>query len=303
MAGLLGRAPSTVSREISRNGGYDGYRAALADDKAWARARRPKRCKPATNPGLRQAVASKLRLNWAPEQIAGWLKRAHPEDERYHVSHETIYRSLFVQARGVLKKELLCHLRSKRTIRRSKQAGLISDGRGQIKDLVSIRQRPAVVDDRAVPGHWEGDLLSGSKNSYIATLVERHTRYVMLAKVANKDTQTVVSALIKQAKKLPSELYKSLTWDRGKELTDHRRFTLTTNIDVYFCDPQSPWQRGSNENTNGLLRQYFPKGTDLSVHSQAHLNKVARQLNERPRETLQFETPAERFNACVASTG
>jgi IS30 family transposase len=302
MAGLLGRAPSTVSREIRRNGGYDGYRAALADEEAWARARRPKRCKLANNPGLRQAVVRKLRLNWAPEQIAGWLKRAHPEDERCQVSHETIYRSLFVQARGVLKKDLLCHLRSKRTIRRSKQSGLSGDGRGQIKDIVSIRQRPAAVEDRAVPGHWEGDLLSGSKNSYIATLVERHTRYVMLAKVANKDTQTVVSALIKQAKKLPSELYRSLTWDRGKELTDHRRFTLTTNIDVYFCDPQSPWQRGSNENTNGLLRQYFPKGTDLSVHSQAYLNKVARQLNERPRKTLQFETPAERFNACVTST-
>jgi IS30 family transposase len=282
MAGLLGRSPSTVSREISRNGGYDGYRAALADDKAWARARRPKRCKLATNPWLRQSVASKLRLNWAPEQIAGWLKRTHPEHGCYQVSHETIYRSLFVQARGVLKKELLCHLRSKRTIRRSKQAGLNGDGRGQIKDPVSIRQRPAAVEDRAVPGHWEGDLLSGSKNSYIATLVERHTRYVMLAKVANKDTQSVVSALIKQARKLPSELYKSLTWDRGKELSDHRRFTLATNIDVYFCDPQGPWQRGSNENTNGLLRQYFPKGTDLSVHSQAYLNKVARQLNERP---------------------
>ncbi|SHI04651.1 IS30 family transposase [Bradyrhizobium erythrophlei] len=303
IAKMLGRSPSTVSREISRNGGYDRYRAALADDQAWARARRPKHCKLATNPGLRQAVTSKLRLNWAPEQIAGWLKRAHPEDENCQVSHETIYRSLFVQARGVLKKELLCHLRSKRTIRRSKQAGLHGDGRGQIKDPVSIRQRPAAVEDRAVPGHWEGDLLSGSKNSYIATLVERHTRYVMLAKVANKDTQSVVSALIKQARKLPTELYKSLTWDRGKELTDHRRFTLTTNIDVYFCDPQSPWQRGSNENTNGLLRQYFPKGTDLSVHSQAHLNKVARQLNERPRKTMQFETPAERFNACVASTG
>ena len=302
IARLLGRSPSTVSREITRNGDYDRYRAALADENAWIRARRPKRCKLANNRWLRQSVASKLRLNWAPEQIAGWLKRAHPEDERYHVSHETIYRSLFVQARGVLKKELLYHLRSKRTIRRSKQAGLNGDVRGQIKDPVSIRQRPAAVEDRAVPGHWEGDLLSGSKNSYIATLVERHTRYVMLAKVANKDTQTVVSALIKQAKKLPSELYKSLTWDRGKELTDHRRFTLTTNIDVYFCDPQSPWQRGSNENTNGLLRQYFPKGTDLSVHSQAYLNKVARQLNERPRETLQFETPAERFNACVAST-
>ena len=303
MARLLGRSPSTVSRELSRNGGYDRYRAALADEKAWDRSRRPKCCKLTTNSRLRQAVASKLRLNWAPEQIAGWLKRAHPEDECYRVSHETIYRSLFVQARGVLKKELLGHLRSKRTIRRSKRAGLNGDGRGQIKDLVSIRARPAAVEDRAVPGHWEGDLLSGSKNSYIATLVERHTRYVMLVKIANKDTHTVVSALITQAKTLPNELYKSLTWDRGKELTDHRRFTLATDIDVYFCDPQSPWQRGSNENTNGLLRQYFPKGTDLSVYSQTHLNKVARQLNERPRKTLQFETPAERFNACVASTG
>ncbi len=303
MARLLGHSPSTVSREIRRNGGYDRYRAALADEKAWSRARRPKRCKLAHSPRLRQTVASKLRLNWSPEQIAGWLKRAHPEDESCRVSHETIYRSLFVQARGVLKKELLGHLRSKRTIRRSKRAGLNGDRRGQIKDIVSIRQRPAAAEDRAVPGHWEGDLLSGSRNSYIATLVERHTRYVMLAKVANKDTQTVVAALIKQANKLPDELFKSLTWDRGKELADHRRFTLATNIDVYFCDPQSPWQRGSNENTNGLLRQYFPKGTDLSGYSQAHLNKVARQLNERPRETLKYETPAERFNACVASTG
>jgi IS30 family transposase len=303
MARLLGRSASTVSRELSRNGGYDCYRAALADAKAWDRARRPKRCKLANSRRLCQAVASQLRLNWSPEQIAGWLKRAHPEDESYRVSHETIYRSLYVQARGVLKKELLGYLRSKRTIRRSKRVDPDGDRRGQIKDLVSISQRPAAVEDRAVPGHWEGDLLAGSKNSYIATLVERHTRYVMLAKVTNKDTHTVVSALIKQARRLPNELYRSLTWDRGKELTDHRRFTLATNIDVYFCDPQSPWQRGSNENTNGLLRQYFPKGTDLSVYSQAHLNKVARQLNERPRQTLQFETPAERFNACVASTG
>jgi IS30 family transposase len=303
MARSLGYSPSTVSREINRNGGYDRYRAALADEQAWVRARRPKRCKLADSSWLRQAVASKLRLNWSPEQISGWLKRAHPEDEFCRVSHETIYRSLFVQARGVLKKELLGHLRSKRTIRRSKQAGQNGDGRGQIKDIVSISQRPAAVEDRAVPGHWEGDLLAGSNNSYIATLVERHTRYVMLAKVANKDTQTVVSALIKQAKRLPNELYKSLTWDRGKELADHRRFTLATNIDVYFCNPHSPWQRGSNENTNGLLRQYFPKGTDLSVYSQAQLNKAARQLNERPRETLKYETPAERFNACVASTG
>ena len=303
MARLLGRAPSTVSREIKRNGGYDRYRAAQADEQAWVRARRPKPCKLASRLWLRQTVARKLRLHWSPEQIAGWLKRSHSGEEAYHVSHETIYRSLFVQARGVLKKELLLHLRSKRTIRRSRLATGKGDGRGQIKDIISISERPAAVEDRAVPGHWEGDLLSGSKNSYMATLVERHTRYVMLVKVANKDTQTVVSALIKQSKKLPNELYKSLTWDRGKELTDHRRFSLATDIDVYFCDPRSPWQRGSNENTNGLLRQYFPKGTDLSVYSQAHLNKVARQLNERPRKTLGFETPAERFNACVASIG
>ena len=303
MARLLGRSASTVSRELKRNGGYDDYRAAWADEQAWGRARRPKRCKLANSPWLRRAVARKLRLNWSPEQIAGWLKRVHPHAESYSVSHETIYRSLFVQARGVLKKELLGYLRSKRTIRRSQRVDPNGLKPGRIKDLVSIRARPAAIEDRAVRGHWEGDLLAGSKNSYIATLVERHTRYVMLAKVANKDTQAVISALINQAKKLPSELYKSLTWDRGKELTDHGRFTLATNIDVYFCDPQSPWQRGSNENTNGLLRQYFPKGTDLSVYSQAHLNKVARQLNERPRETLQFETPAERFNACVASIG
>ncbi len=195
------------------------------------------------------------------------------------------------------------YLRTKRTMRRSRHASLKRDGRGQIKDAVSISERPASVEDRAVPGHWEGDLIAGSRNSYIATLVERHTRYVMLVKVQNKDTESVVSALIRQARKLPRELSKSLTWDRGQELTDHRRFTLATNIDVYFCDPQSPWQRGSNENTNRLLRQYLPKGTDLSVHSQATLNKIARQLNERPRKTLQFETPAERFNQCVAMTG
>src|SRR5476651_1685466 len=302
MARLLGHSPSTVSREISRNGGYDRYRAALADERAWVRAHRPKRCKLANSPRLRQAVARKLRLNWSPEQIGGWLKRAHPEDESHRVSHETIYRSLFVQARGVLKKELLGYLRSKRTIRRSKPVDPDGDRRGHIKDLVSISQRPAAVEDRAVPGHWEGDLLCGSKNSYIVTLVERHSRYVMLAKVPNRETQTVVDALIRQARKLPDELYRSLTWDRGKELTDHKRFSMETDIDVYFCDPQSPWQRGSNENTNRLLRQYFPKGIDLAAHSQAELNKVARQLNERPRKTLDFQSPAERFSQCVAST-
>ena len=299
----LGRSPSTVSREVRRNGGYDDYRASVADEEAWNRARRPKRCRLARDPRLRRAVARKLRRNWSPEQIAGWLKRAYPEDESYYVSHETIYRSLFVQTRGVLKKELLKHLRTKRAIRRSRHSSNKGHGKGDLADIVSISERPAEVEDRAVPGHWEGDLIAGSKNTYIATLVERHTRYVMLVKVSNRQTETVVPALIKQAKKLPTELYKSLTWDRGKEMGHHRRFSLATNIDVYFCDPQSPWQRGSNENTNGLLRQYFPKGTDLSVHSQAHLNKVARELNERPRKTLEFETPAERFNACVASTG
>ena len=299
----LCRPASTVSREVNRNGGYDEYRAADADHQAWVRALRPKLCKLAGNKHLQRVISNKLTIHWSPEQIAGWLKRKYPNKEHKRVSHETIYRSLFVQARGVLKKELMQYLRSKRTIRRSRHASLKRDGLGQIKDAVSIRERPASVEDRAVPGHWEGDLIGGSKNSYIATLVERHTRYVMLAKVANKDTQSVVSALIKQSQKLPRELYKSLTWDRGKELSDHKRFTLATDIDVYFCDPQSPWQRGSNENTNRLLRQYFPKGTDLSEHSQVHLNKIARQLNERPRKTLQFETPADRFNQCVAVTG
>jgi IS30 family transposase len=296
----LRRPASTVSREVNRNG---GYRAVDADNRAWLRALRPKLCKLAMNRHLQRVISKKLTIHWSPEQIAGWLKRKYPNEEQNQVSHETIYRSLFVQARGVLKKELMQYLRSKRTIRRSKHASLKRDGLGQIKDAVSIRERPASVEDRAVPGHWERDLIGGSKNSYIATLVERHSRYVMLAKVPNKDTQSVVSALIKQSQKLPRELYKSLTWDRGKELSDHKRFTLATDIDVYFCDPQSPWQRGSNENTNRLLRQYFPKGTDLSTHSQAHLNKIARQLNERPRKTLQFETPADRFNQCVAATG
>ncbi len=303
IARLLGRSPSTVSREIERNGGYDEYRAAKADRQAWSRARRPKQCQLARYPRLRRAVAGMLEQNWSPEQIAASLKRTYPEDETYHVSHETIYRSLFIQARGVLKKELHTHLRRKRTIRRSRHASHKGQGKGDLTNIITIRERPAEVEDRAVPGHWEGDLIAGSKNSYIATLVERHTRYVMMVKVSDRQTQTVVPALIKQAKKLPKELYKSLTWDRGKEMANHRRFSLATNIDVYFCDPHSPWQRGSNENTNGLLRQYFPKGTDLSVHSQAHLNKVARELNERPRETLEFDTPAERFNACVASIG
>lgn len=303
IAAQLGRSPSTISRELMRNGGLEHYRANRADEAAWDRAHRLKPCKLAGNALLRHNVATKLKSQWSPEQIAGWLKKAYSGDENNQVSHETIYRSLFIQARGVLKKELLEHLRTRRAIRRSKQASLKGDGLGKITHAVSIRERPASAEDRAVPGHWEGDLIAGSHNSHIATLVERHTRYVMLMKVDDRKTETVVSALIKQAKKLPDELYKSLTWDRGKEMSDHQRFTMATDIDVYFCDPQSPWQRGSNENTNRLLRQYFPKGTDLSVHSQAKPNAVARRLNERPRKTLGFETPAERFNACVASIG
>jgi IS30 family transposase len=302
IAESLDRSPSTISREIKRNGGYARYRATDADKAAWKRAKRPKPCKLACNTSLRNKVERKLRLEWSPQQIVGWLKAEFPGDESNQVSHETIYRSLFVQARGVLKKELSGYLRSKRTIRRSRQSSLKNDGLGQIADMATIRERPASVEDRAVPGHWEGDLICGSNNSYIATLVERHTRYVMLARVPGRDTETVVKALIKQAGKLPRELYKSLTWDRGKEMSGHKRFTLATDIRVYFCDPKSPWQRGSNENTNGLLRQYFPKRTDLSLHSQMHLNKIAKRLNERPRKTLGFKTPAYKFNECVAST-
>lgn len=301
IATSLGRAPSTISREISRNGGKRCYRANQADETAWDRAHRPKTCKLAENRTLAGIVATKLQLAWSPEQIAGWLKRTYPDDGNFQVSHETIYRSLFIQARGALKKELLQHLRRTRAMRRSRHHTQKTDNHGRITDAVSIRERPASAEDRAVPGHWEGDLLFGSNNSQIATVVERHTRYVMLARVDGKDTETVIDALIKQAQKLPQELYKSLTWDRGKEMADHKRFTLATDIKVYFCDPHNPWQRGSNENTNGLLRQYLPKGTDLSVYSQAKLNAVARRLNERPRKTLDYKTPAERFAQCVAS--
>lgn len=303
IAAQLGRAPSTISREINRNGGQDWYRANWADQAAWDRAHRPKTCRLAENRPLAHIVASKLQMLWSPEQIAGWLKRAYPDDETFHVSHETIYRSLYIQARGALKKELLQYLRRTRAMRRSRHHTQKTADHGRIRDTVSISERPATVEDRAVPGHWEGDLLCGSGSSQIATLVERHTRYVMLVKVANKDAETVANALIKNARKLPQELYKTLTWDRGTEMADHKRFTLATDIKVYFCDPQNPWQRGTNENTNGLLRQYFPKGTDISTYSQTRLNAVARKLNARPRKTLNYETPAERFSQSVASIG
>jgi len=303
IAASLDRAPSTISREINRNGWRRRYRANQADKAAWERACRPKTCKLAHNRALASMVAKKLQLQWSPRQIAGWLKRTYPDDEAFQVSHETIYRTLFIQARGALKKELLQHLRRTRAMRRSRHHTQKTADHGRISDTVSIRERPAEVEDRALPGHWEGDLLFGSNNSQIATLVERHSRYVLIARVKGKDTETVINALIRQAHKLPRELYKSLTWDRGKEMADHKRFSLETDIKVYFCDPQSPWQRGSNENTNGLLRQYFPKGMDLSNIRQNRLNAVAKRLNERPRETLNFETPAERFNQCVASIG
>lgn len=303
IAQSLGRAPSTISREINRNGGKTSYRANFADDAAWKRAHRPKSCKLVDNPVLANIVASKLQMQWSPEQIGGWLKHTFPGSENYQVSHETIYRSLFIQTRGALKKELSAHLRRTRVMRRSRHHTQKTGDHGRIKDTVSISERPAMVEDRAVPGHWEGDLLFGDRNSQIATLVERHTRYVMLVKVESKDTETVINALIDNARQLPQELYQSLTWDRGKEMADHKRFTLATDIDVYFCDPHSPWQRGSNENTNGLLRQYFPKGVDISTYSQVQLNEVARKLNERPRKTLEYQTPAERFSQLVASTG
>jgi IS30 family transposase len=298
----LERAVSTVSREVARHGGRPQYRASEADQQAWESALRPKACLLAIHVKLQRIVASKLILDWSPEQISGWLKIQYPKDESMHVSHETIYRSLFIQARGVLKQELIQHLRSKRRIRRSRHARDSGHHSGQIVDAISIRERPAEIQDRAIPGHWEGDLLGGTNNSHIATLVERHSRFTMLVKVSSKDTTAVVAALSRHVRRLPASLRRSLTWDRGLEMAKHKTFTMATNVKVYFCDPQSPWQRGSNENTNGLLRQYFPKRTDLSGYTQAELDKVALRLNQRPRETLDFETPASRLRASVATT-
>lgn len=303
IAASLERAPSTVSREIDRNGGTKGYRASQAEQAAWDRARRPKPCKLAMHPALAARVAEKIQRQWSPEQVAGWLRRTYPDDASRQVSHETIYRTLYIQSRGALKQELLAHLRRTRTMRRSRYHTQKTESRGRIAETVSISERPASAEDRAVPGHWEGDLLFGDRNSQIATLVERQTRYVMLVKVAGRDTEAVVNALIKNARRLPKQLYRSLTWDRGKEMAEHRRFTLATDIQVYFCDPHHPWQRGTNENTNGLLRQYFPKGISLSAVSQTELDAVARRLNERPRKTLAYETPAERYRQTVASIG
>jgi IS30 family transposase len=299
IAARLQRPVCTISRELSRNGGRCAYRASEADALAWQRAGRPKRCRLAANAALRYVVAGKLGAKWSPEQIAGWLKEEFPTDAEMRISHETIYRTLFMQARGALKKELIAHLRTAKRLRRPNGVVRSNGRRGQLVDAISIRERPAEAQDRAVPGHWEGDLLCGGRNTYIATLVERHTRFVMLIKVPGKDTSGVVSALTKHVCKLPLELRRSLTWDRGHEMADHKKFTIATDVQVYFCDPQSPWQRGSNENTNGLLRQYFPKKTPLSGYSQAYLDRVALSLNTRPRKTLDFKTPAQKLDSVL----
>lgn len=301
IAGQIGRAPSTVSREIRRNGGREAYRAADADACAWTRARRPQACLLARRRRLRGWVERKLRRDWSPRQIAVGLRRAFPDDPHMQVSHETIYRTLFIQARGVLRKELQGHLRRRGFMRHPRASAATT--RPTIIDAVSIRDRPPEAEDRAVPGHWEGDLVMGGNTSQVGTLVERRSRYIMLVKLDSKDTQTVTKALARTIRRLPAELRRTLTWDRGNEMSAHKDFTVATDVQVYFCDPRSPWQRGSNENTNGLLRQYFPKGEDISHFTQAELNQIAHRINERPRQTLNWLTPLEVLKATVAATG
>ena len=294
----IGRCPSTVSREVNNNGGRRRYRAVAADGAANRRSLRPKPCKLAQNARLRARVEELLCERWSPQQIAARLRREFPDDPAMQVSHETIYQSLFIQARGALRKDLACCLRTGRARRRQRGR---PDRRGRLRDIVLISERPAEADDRAVPGHWEGDLIMGAGNrSAIVTLVERQTRYVLLARIGtDKTSPAVCDAIANKILELPNQLARSLTWDQGREMADHAKFTIDTELPVYFCDPHSPWQRGSNENTNGLLRQYFPKGTDLAVHSQQELDRVARQLNGRPRQTLNWDTPAERLTALL----
>jgi IS30 family transposase len=302
IAARLGRSASTVCREVNRNGGRGRYRAQKAEEQALKRSLRPKRCLLAMNERLRAMVARKLRENWSPEQISGWLSKHYPDDEAMRVSHETIYRTLFVQARGALKKELLAHLRSRRMMRKSRGASTAGQPRGQIKEAVSIRERPPQAEDRAVPGHWEGDLLAGSRNTHVATLVERSSRFVMLVRVSGKDTESVVTALSEQIRRLPKTLMATLTWDRGTEMASHKKFTVATDVAVYFCDPKSPWQRATSENTNRLLRQYLPRKSDLSVYGQQDLDLIALKLNSRPRKTLGYSTPAATLSKSVALT-
>jgi IS30 family transposase len=303
IAARLGRSASTVCREVNRNGGRRRYRAQKAEEHSWKRSRRTKRCLLALNERLRDMVACKLQQDWSPEQISGWLKKQYPDEEALRISHETIYRTLFVQTRGALKRELLAHLRSRRMMRRGRYASTKGQPRGQIKEAVSIRERPPEAADRAVPGHWEGDLLAGSRNTHVATLVERSSRFVMLVRVGGKDTENVVAALSSQIQRLPTAMMETLTWDRGMEMAAHKKFTVATDVAVYFCDPKSPWQRGTSENTNRLLRQYLHAKSDLSVYAQPDLDLIALKLNSRPRKTLGYSTPAATLTETVALTG
>jgi len=303
IARRLGRAPSTVSREVAGHGGRAHYRACTADRAAWEHARRPKPAKLATHRELGALVATKLKLRWSPQQIAGWLRREHPADAEFQVSHETIYTSLFVQSRGALKRELTAYLRMRRALRRPQATRPYHHGSGKLRDTINISERPPEVADRAVPGHWEGDLLLGSSNSAIVTLVERTSRFVMLIRLPRgRSSEEVLAALKRRIVTLPTQLCRSLTWDQGKEMAEHTRFTIETGLQIYFCDPQSPWQRGTNENTNGLLRQYFPKFTSLAGFSQRQLDAVAAELNGRPRQTHAWMTPSQKFAEAVAMT-
>jgi transposase, IS30 family len=299
IARRLGRSPSTVSREVQRNGGVQHYRGWQAEQAAWQRARRPKLRKLQTDRRLAAVVQEKLELWWAPQQIARWLRVEFTDDPSLWVSHETIYQALYLQGRGGLRRELTAALRCGRARRlpRGHQRG----AHDRITGIVPISQRPAEADDRAVPGHWEGDLLMGKDSkSQIATLVERSTRFVLLVELRNGRTADLVAdALADKITTLPEALRRSLTWDRGTEMADHATFTIQSGLPVYFCDPYSPWQRGSNENTNGLLRQYFPKGTSLRRYSQADLDLVADRLNGRPRQTLGWKTPSQALNAVL----
>jgi len=296
IARALGRPASTVSRELSRNGGRHRYRPSVADKAAWDRAARPKPCKLALNPALREHVVVGLGLQWSPEQIAGWLRVEFPDDPELRVSYETIYLSLFVQSKGLLSKELTKELRSGRGVRRAGRISVRGQGRGQIVDALHISERPAEADDRAVPGHWEGDMVSGSGNSHVGTLVERSSRFVQLVKLENKTTDCVIAALTAKVQELPEQLKQPLTWDRGLEMAKHKQFTIDTGVQVYFCDPKSPWQRGTNENTNGLLRQYLPHGMNLKEVTQEQLDEIAHRLNSRPRKTLGFMTPSRKLS-------
>lgn len=299
IAASLGRSPSTVSREVARNKGRRRYRAADADDRAYRRARRGQRCKLAKNPPLRNYVAARLGEDWSPEQIAGTLRKRFPPGHRMRVSHETIYKSLFIQSRGVLAKELQQHLRTRRPIRRSVHNTVKGQWRSQITDAVSISERPAEAEDRAIPGHWEGDLLLGRHWTQVATVVERCSRFTVLVQLDNREMTTVTHGLQRTMARLPEQVRKSLTWDRGMELADHKNVTIHTGLDVYFADPRSPWQRGTNENTNRLLRQYLPKGKSMAHLTQDDLDAIAARLNTRPRKTLDYDTPADRLQALL----